>query len=206
LQSRIYVERDLLQWLVRYGAVFLFFAQVFGIIGLPIPDELLLTIAGALIAQGKLHTGTTVFAAMAGCLTGITVSYFIGRVLGVTVLKGWFGRHQWAVDRAHRWFRRFGAWLLAFGYFIPGVRHLTAISAGTGCLEYRVFAAYAYPGGMLWCAVFLGLGYYAGDRWHEVAAAAQSHVAIVALAAVGLITLFILVRSRMDREQPELRP
>lgn len=199
------MERDLLQWLVRYGAVFLFFAQVCGIIGLPIPDELLLTIAGALIAKGMLHAGTTVFAAIAGCLVGITFSYVLGRALGVTVLKGWFGRHQWAVDRAHRWFRRFGSWLLAFGYFIPGVRHLTAISAGAGCLEYRVFAAYAYPGGVLWCAVFLGLGYYAGDRWHEVADAVQSRFAMIAVVAVALIAGVVLLRSWTAREQPEPR-
>jgi membrane protein DedA with SNARE-associated domain len=199
-----HVERDLLQWLVRYGAVFLFFAQVLGIIGLPVPDELLLTIAGALVAKGMLHAGTTVSAAIAGCLAGITCSYLLGRALGVTVLKGWLGRHQWALERAHRWFHRFGSWLLAFGYFIPGVRHLTAITAGAGCLEYRTFAVYAYPGGVLWCMVFLGLGYYAGDRWRDVAAAVHAHAPIIAGAAAAVAALFVLVRWRTDREPPEL--
>ena len=102
------MEQDLLKWLTRYGAPLLFCAQVLGIIGLPIPDELLLTIAGALIAQGKLHAGPVILAAVAGCLTGITVSYLIGRLLGITLLKRWFMRHEWAVDRAHRWLQRFG--------------------------------------------------------------------------------------------------
>jgi hypothetical protein len=35
------VEPQVVEWLVRYG----FFAQIFGIFGLPIPDELPLTIA-----------------------------------------------------------------------------------------------------------------------------------------------------------------
>jgi membrane protein DedA with SNARE-associated domain len=193
------LEHNLLTWLVRYGAPLLFFAQVLGIIGLPIPDELLLTIAGALIAQGKLNAVSTGVAALAGCLTGITVSYLLGRLLGITLLKRWFMRHEWAVERAHRWLHRFGGWLLAFGYFIPGVRHLTAITAGSGCLEYRTFAAWAYPGGALWCAVFLGLGYFAGDRWHEVLDAAHAHSVLFGVIILVALGVFFLLRSWVER-------
>jgi membrane protein DedA with SNARE-associated domain len=193
------VERDLLNWLAHYGAPLLFCAQVLGIIGLPIPDELLLTIAGALIAQGRLHAASTVTAALAGCLTGITTSYLIGRTLGKTVFKRYFARHEAGVERVHHWLQRFGGWLLAFGYFIPGVRHLTAITAGSGRLEYRTFAAYAYPGGVFWCAVFLGLGYFAGDRWREVLEAAHAHTALVAIIAIVLLGAFLLLRTRLQR-------
>ena len=154
----------------------LFFAQVFGIFGLPIPDELLLTIAGALVASGRLNPFSTAAAAVSGCLTGITLSYAVGRWVGLHVVRARFTRHHDAIERAQGLFRRFGGWLLAFGYFIPGVRHVTAIIAGSGCLDYRTFVAYAYPGGTLWCAVFLGLGYVAGDRWPEVVHAARSPV------------------------------
>jgi membrane protein DedA with SNARE-associated domain len=195
------VEHTLLTWLARYGAPLLFFAQVLGIIGLPIPDELLLTIAGALIAQGKLNAVATASAALAGCLTGITISYLLGRLLGMTLLKRWFMRHEWAVERAHIWLQRFGGWLLAFGYFIPGVRHLTAITAGSGRLEYRTFAAYAYTGGALWCSVFLGLGYFAGDRWHEVLDAAQQHTAIFALVIIGALAAVLVLRTWLDRSK-----
>ena len=43
------MDRIVLEWLTHYGASALFFAQLFGIFGLPIPDELLLTIAGSLM-------------------------------------------------------------------------------------------------------------------------------------------------------------
>jgi len=178
------VERELVSWLIRYGTPLLFFAQVFGIIGVPIPDELLLTVAGALVRKGLLRGSPTAFAAIAGCLSGITVSYAIGRIVDVAVLHGHIHRHQPAIDRAQAWFRRFGSWLITFGYFIPGVRHVTAILAGSSCLGYRVFALYAYPGGVLWCAVFLSLGYYAGDRWQDVAAHARSNAASFAIPGV----------------------
>ena len=55
------------------------------------------------------------------------------------------------------WFRCFGRWLLAFGYFIPGVRHVTALAAGSA-LDYETFARYAYPGAVLWSCTFVALG------------------------------------------------
>jgi len=195
------VERELVGWLVRYGAPLLCFAQVFGIFGLPIPDELLLTVAGALAASGRLNLPSTVVAAVSGCLVGITLSYAVGRWVGLPVLRTRFKRHQDAIERAQNWFRRFGGWLLTFGYFIPGVRHVTAIAAGSGCFKYPMFVAYAYPGGVLWCAVFIGLGYFAGDRWAEVAHAARTHLARAALVTAVAVATYAAVRVAAERRR-----
>src|SRR3954454_15756082 len=102
------MDRELFNWLVRFGAPLLFFAQVFGIFGVPIPDELLLTIAGALAASGRLNTVSTTVAAITGCLTGITCSYAVGRSVGLSILKKRLRDHQDAIERAQTWFRRFG--------------------------------------------------------------------------------------------------
>jgi membrane protein DedA with SNARE-associated domain len=195
------VERELVDWLIRYGAPLLFFAQVFGIFGLPIPDEFLLTVAGALVRKGTLRGTSIAIAAIAGCLSGISLSYVVGRLVDVKVLHRRFRRHQAAIERAQAWFRRFDSWLLAFGYFIPGVRHVTAILAGSSSLEYREFALYAYSGGVLWCAVFLLLGYYAGDHWQEVVDKVRSNVAFDAAVLAGAIALYVLVRFAAERRR-----
>jgi len=195
------VERQFTEWLVRYGAPMLFFAQVFGIFGLPIPDELLLTMAGAFVAKGILGGSSTIAAAVGGCLTGITLSYIFGRAVGTTLLHRVSERHQVQLERAQAMFRRFGGWLLAFGYFIPGVRHVTAITAGSGCLSYAAFATYAYSGGILWCTVFLALGYYAGDRWQTVARTARSHGAVGASVLVCVIAVYTIVHLSRQRQR-----
>src|SRR5262252_501088 len=188
------MERELVGWLVRFGAPLLFLAQVFGIFGVPIPDELLLTVARALVASGRLQLPATVFAAVAGCLSGITLSYGVGRWVGFPVLHARFARHRDALERAENWFRRFGGWLLTFGYFIPGVRHVTAIAAGSGSLEYHRFAAFAYPGGIIWCSVFLAIGYFAGDRWPEVVAAVRMHTVRIAVIAASALVVYGILR------------
>ena len=159
----------------------------------------MLTIAGALIATGRLNLSSTVVAAIAGCLTGITLSYAVGRWVGLPLLRVRFRGRQDVIERAQGWFQRFGGWLLTFGYFIPGVRHVTAIAAGSACLNYPQFAAFAYCGGVLWCAVFLGLGYFAGDRWPEVAHAARSHVARGAMIIVAIGAMYVIAKVAAER-------
>ena len=195
------MEHEVVGWLLRYGAPLLFFAQVFGIFGVPIPDELLLTVAGALVASGRLQLPSTVLAAFTGCLTGITLSYAVGRWVGLPVLHARFARHRDVLERAQNWFRRFGGWLLTFGYFIPGVRHVTAIAAGSGCLEYRRFAVFAYTGGIIWCSVFLAIGYFAGDRWPAVVAAVRTHTVRIAVIAGSALAVYVILRVAAQRRR-----
>jgi membrane protein DedA with SNARE-associated domain len=191
------MERQLVDWLVRYGAPLLFFAQVFGIFGLPIPDELLLTLAGVLVRKGQLAAGSTLLSAIAGCSVGITLSYLLGRTIGLPALRRVFHVHEPSLMRAQRWFRRTGCWLLAFGYYIPGIRHVTAIAAGSTPMEYSTFAVYAYSGAVVWCATFLGVGYYAGNRWQELLDAVRGHALLVAIG--GSIALLAYARSARSR-------
>ena len=79
------------------------------------------------------------------------------------------------------------------GYYIPGVRHFTAIVAGTSGLEYRSFALFAYAGGCVWVSSFLFLGYHFGDNWEQMFAAVHSHLELAAAIAVVLILGYVLV-------------
>jgi membrane protein DedA with SNARE-associated domain len=191
------VERQLVEWLVRYGASVLFLAQVLGIFGLPIPDELLLTIAGVLIRKGQLAAGPALFSAIVGCSVGITFSYVLGRTMGLAALRRVFHVHESAMTRAQQWFRRLGCWLLAFGYYIPGVRHVTAIAAGSTPLEYSTFALYAYSGAVVWCVTFVGVGYWAGDRWQQLLDTVRRHMLLVAIG--GSVALLAYARSARSR-------
>ncbi|MDG0793369.1 hypothetical protein OMP38_22890 [Cohnella ginsengisoli] len=57
---------SLLGLVFEYGYVGLFLAMALGLIGIPVPDEALLTAAGYLMAQGHLKLGFTMLAAITG--------------------------------------------------------------------------------------------------------------------------------------------
>jgi membrane protein DedA with SNARE-associated domain len=137
---------NVLHWVNDYGYVAIFLLLFLGIVGLPIPDETMLTFAGYMVYKGSLDFLPTVLTAFVGAMSGITASYLLGRLPGLYVLMK-YGRYvritEAKLERCHQWYRRVGKWSLTFGYFIPAVRHFTALVAGSSKLEYPVFAVYA---------------------------------------------------------------
>jgi len=181
------------RWVSNYGYAGLFSLLILGIVGLPVPDETLLVFSGYLIFKGRLHPLWAFLAAFAGSSCGISISYLIGRTLGYhAVLR--YGKYVHItperLDRAHGWFQRVGDWLLFIGYFIPGVRHVTALVAGTSELEYKKFASFAYCGAAVWVAVFLSVGYFVGENWQTALATVHRYllefaIGFAVLAACG---------------------
>jgi membrane protein DedA with SNARE-associated domain len=165
------MEQHVFAWIGQYGYLAIFALLMFGIAGLPVPDETLLTFCGFLIFRGKLSATATFATAFAGSACGITLSYILGRTFGLALIHR-YGKYlritEDHVHKAHAWFGRVGHWGLTFGYFVPGVRHFTAYAAGMSELEPPQFVLYAYSGGILWVSTFLSLGYFLGERWESV--------------------------------------
>ena len=165
------MEQQILAWITQYGYLAIFLLLMFGIVGLPIPDETLLTFTGYLVFKGHLSLPLAYGTALAGSVCGVTLSYILGRTFGLALIHR-YGRYvritEGHVQKAHAWFQRVGHWGLTFGYFIPGVRHLTAYAAGMSDLEPHQFALFAYSGACVWAASFIGLGYLLGERWKAV--------------------------------------
>lgn len=104
-------------------------------------------------------------------MSGITISYLIGRTVGHHLLYkygGWLGLTEPRLKEVHNWFEKYGKWTLFIGYFIPGVRHMTGIVAGSTELSYRSFALFAYSGAIVWASTFMGIGYFVGDYWYMI--------------------------------------
>lgn len=189
----------ILSWVAHYGYAAIFSLLVSGIVGLPVPDEWLLTFAGYLVYKGHLHLVPTYMSACLGSMCGITVSYSLGRSLGIFLLHryGWFFHiTPERLEKVHAWFDRFGTWTLLVGYFIPGVRHVTAIVAGTSKLRFLLFSIFAYLGAMIWAATFISIGFCFGDQWSQVLKQVDRHIVKVTWGIIILIVLYLIWRFR----------
>ena len=159
------------QLIEQYGHLAIFCLLVLGIVGLPVPDETLLTFSGYLVFKGPFGFLPTVASAYAGSVCGITISYIIGRTGGLYLIHK-YGPYvhltKDRLDRVHAWFARMGRWALFFGYFMPGIRHFTAVVAGSSELEPHIFAVFAYSGALFWVLTFVSLGYFLGDQWSRI--------------------------------------
>jgi membrane protein DedA with SNARE-associated domain len=191
-------------WISSYGYVAIFLMLVLGIVGLPIPDETLLVFCGYLISQSRLNPVGAFFSALAGSWCGISISYTLGRTLGIGVIHR-YGKYLHVTEErlayVHRWFDRIGHWALFIGYFIAGVRHFTAVIAGISKLEFRSFMAYAWTGGAVWVATFLTLGYFLGDNWRDIAELIHRDVGYASAILVVIVGLGAWWRWRMRRRK-----
>ena len=197
------MEETVFHWIALYGYAAIVCLLMLGIAGLPIPDETLLMFSGYLVFKKELHLVPALACAFLGSICGITISYVLGRTFGFALIHRYGQYIHITEDRLNRtrgWMEQSGAWSLTFGYYMPGVRHLTAYVAGTSKLNPSVFSLFAYSGGFLWSATFVAAGFLLGDEWARVSHDISSY-AWSATLVVGAALLVYLGARRMRQRQ-----
>lgn len=191
-------------WIGEYGYAAIFALLTLGIVGLPVPDETLLALTGFLVFRGKLQLAPAYFSALLGTVSGISLSFAIGRIGGHRLVRR-FGRYLHVtperLTKVTTWFSHRGRWSLMIGYFLPGVRHLIALVAGSTTMDYRTFALFAYSGAIFWSALFIGAGYSFGEGWAEFPELMRKlaiGASVVALLGFGA---YAFIRSRREKRK-----
>jgi membrane protein DedA with SNARE-associated domain len=190
---------NLAHWIVQFGPFAIFGLLTLGIFGLPVPDETLLTFAGVLVSHGTLRFGPTWAAAAFGSMVGITLSYSLGRTAGIAVVRRygrWIHVGPSEIARLEGWLEHRGRWTLLFGYFVPGLRHVTGIVAGSSKLPLSTFATFAYTGACLWSSVFVLLGWFVGDEWEAVLSRLQRHILLASVLVIAVAGGFAILQRR----------
>lgn len=198
------IQDLLLSFVSDYGYIGLFLALVLGIVGLPLPDELLMMFSGFLVSKGELRFVTTVLVALSGSMIGMTLSYFIGFRFGLPVLQK-YGRKIHLTpekfEKAEHWFHRFGKLTVTFGYFFPGIRHVTALFAGISQWSYGTFLLYALPGGLIWVFTFIPLGIHLQEDWRIVAEVVRKFTWGIVIVVAALALIGWRIRKRLKEER-----
>jgi membrane protein DedA with SNARE-associated domain len=185
-----------LHWIDRYGYGAIFALMVLGIVGLPISDETVLVFVGYLSFKGTLQLEPAMATAFLGSASGISLSYAIGRYIGLPALLK-FGHlihlRPEHLNGAQRWVEQWGKYSLLVAYFIPGIRHLAAVILGASLLPPTVFARFAYTGALVWTASFIGLGYLAGDEWTRLSPLLHRTETVVILLVLCMLAIALVV-------------
>lgn len=190
----------LLLFVTQYSYPGIFLGLALGILGLPIPDETLLAFSGYLVSQGKLSYHWVIVIAFFGTSCGVTLGYFLGKNFGYGFLEKYATYLRINLEHLHKaekWYQRFGKYALPIAYFIPGVRHFTAIFAGISQMSFAQFALFAYGGGFVWTLTFISLGYFLGEKWQTVLIYSHRFIIPIIVVAIGvLITAVIYINFR----------
>ena len=176
----------------QHSYIGLFVALILGIIGLPVPDEFLLTFAGMEIRSGRMNFPLTWIIAFVGSLAGMSISYCIGRLLGAPFfdkIAPYLHLNEKRRTRIESWFALHGVKLVFVGYFLPGIRHISAYFAGISKTAYPKFVVYAGGGALFWSLTFLTLGRFLGryaPQFNHLLHYHLLHISII-VAILGLV-------------------
>jgi membrane-associated protein len=133
------------------------------LVGFFLPGDSVLFTAGLLAADPDhgLSLPVLVGGVLVAAVAGDAVGYWSGRRFGRPWLLRRAGRAAGHVERAERFYARYGVLAVIIARFIPWVRTFTPIVAGVARMPYPVFLAANVIGALVWGAGLTVLGYVA---------------------------------------------
>ncbi len=183
---------------------------------LPAASEPVMVFGGAL-ASGALAAGVVLFGveiesgwpAYAAIAAAGTVGYTLGSIggwaIGVYGGRPFVERHRRLlhmstakIDKADRWFERYGDAFVAIGRVLPVVRSFVAIPAGLARMPLGRYVALTVPGSAAWCFGLAGAGWALGAHWEEFHHAFRYADYAVA-AAIIAVAAYLGVKWRSSR-------
>jgi len=187
------------QFIGSFGVLAIFVLMVTESACIPVPSEVTMLFGGALaagaVAGAHLNIVAVIAAGTVGNVVGSYLAWAFGYYAGQAAVRRW-GRYVWLreddLDRAHRWFTRYGAASVFLGRLAPVVRTFISLPAGFAGMAPLRFGIYTLAGCLPWTAALGLIGYSIGADWLAVAEGFQDPTYLIA-AVMGLVIVIAAV-------------
>ena len=178
----------------------LIFVEDFGV---PAPGESILIAASVYAGAGRLNIVAVGVIAVLAAVAGDNIGYAIGRYGGhALVLR--YGKYvlltRGRLDKAERFFRRYGGQIVVVARFIEGLRQLNGIMAGIAEMPWPRFLVFNTIGATLWVGVWSTVGYLAGNNIASIFATVTRY-SLYLLIALGVLVAAWITRAVLRRRR-----
>jgi membrane protein DedA with SNARE-associated domain len=172
----------------HYGYWAVFFGVFLESMGMPLPGETLIIVAGLVAAKGVLNFTWIVVLAVTATFVANNISYAAGYRGGRGfVIK--YGKYVFFTEKRlaalENFVDRHGSKVVVMARFIIGMRQFNGFIAGMAKMPFIKFAVFNMIGALLWVVWWTGLSYYFGKRFDSAF--------IKYYLVVGIFTLLVLV-------------
>ena len=135
---------------------------------IPLPSEIIMPFAGYLVSTSRFDLYLAATAGAIGCNIGSIFAYELGKRGGRAVVDRW-GRYflmsHGDLDRAERFFARWGDLTVLICRLLPAIRSFIAFPAGVARMPLFRFHLYTFMGSWPWCYGLAWVGMKLGDQW-----------------------------------------
>ena len=171
---------------------------------IPIPSEVIMPFAGAVAARGELLFWGAVLAGALGNTVGSVISYWVGLRGGRPFVKRWgkyFFVRESELERGERWIERYGVHVAFWSRLLPVVRTFISLPAGVVRAPFLPFTVFTFIGSFLWSAFLAWVGFFLGERWHEIEPFFRQASVLIVGVFVVIVVLYIWYHIK-DKKQP----
>lgn len=175
----------------------------------PIPSEAVLPGAGFLAYEGRMNVWWAFAAATLASVLGAWIWYGLGAALGPERTRRLFARIPLLqvadVDRAMRFFDRWGGTAVLVGRCVPIVRSFISVPAGLVRMPRWAFTAFTAAGSAVWNGVWIGLGYGFGPAIQPALERWSGALSTLTLVVIGMLVVIFVIR-RLGRRRGHVEP
>ncbi|MHB8146805.1 MAG: DedA family protein [Vulcanimicrobiaceae bacterium] len=189
----------------HYGYAGIFIAMALGNVGAPVGAEVVMTVAGALVATGHLASlWLAIAVGVAGELAGATAGYAAGKFGGRSLIDR-YGKYVHLthanLDRVHAFFEKYGSFSIFICRFIPVIRGIVSIPAGIADMALGPFYFWYAFGSLLFCGGLVFLGNAVGHDFNKITPLVHKGglvlLAVTVLAA-AVIAIVVMRRNKAN--------
>lgn len=202
---------DFQSW-IEYGGYLIMFALLFGCgLGLPMPEDIPLLLAGYFVAQpegspGKMHLLPAAIIAWLGIIGGDCMLYSLGRKYGLNITKvPIVGRHvtEDRIIKAEKLFERWGVLVVGIGRMVAVVRGAMVVAAGAIRYRFYKFIIADGLGAIVSGGLFLSIGFAAGKKFGDLDQVRRriEHFEFLVLACIALIVASVVIYALLYRNK-----
>ena len=185
---------ELLSYIEQYGYWALFFCLWLGIIGMPIPDEMIVMSGGFVSSVGILSVVPSFVLTYLGVVSGLSLGYILGKVFGTKVLHKLMKKKKAKyLMKSQEMVDKYGQYALVTSYFIPVVRHIVPYLVGMNNMSFKTYALYSYTTGFVWTLVYFVLGALFGKHIESIVAIAIEYgvyFGVIVFIVTGILYLY----------------
>jgi len=151
---------------LNYGWIILFMAIESSFI--PFPSEVVMIPAAYMAAEtGEMTFPMIILSGSVGAIIGALINYVLARTLGRPIVYAFANSrlgHMCLIDaakveKAEKYFDRYGAVSTLIGRMIPAIRQLISIPAGLAKMKLFPFVLYTLIGATAWNSILVAIGY-----------------------------------------------
>jgi len=194
-------------WPVYVVVFALAFLEAAAFLGLVLPGETALLVAGVLASRGNIDLRVLLVLAFVAAIGGDSVGYLVGRHFGprlrLTRLGTRIKARHW--DRAEQVVAAHGFWAVVAGRWVGVLRALVPTVAGMIAMPYRRFLAANALGGTAWAGAVVLLGYSAGASLTHIQGLLRNiSLGLVTALAVAIVVALVRARRRKAADAAHL--